>query len=123
MRKPHTTAATALLGVMLAFTAAAPGAFAKPGPQAPVFPSAVPAQPGAVTGDTPAVTAARAQERYLTSYGNPKPLARPAAPVDNGGADWAAIGISLGATCLLVGAVITLVSRTRRHTRHMRVAA
>jgi len=121
--KPHTTFATVLVGVMLAFTVAAPGAFANPMPQPPAFPSAVPSQPGQLTGTAAAIRSARAQERYYSSYGHSKPLASPVAPIHSGGTDWAAIGISVGGTCLLVGALIALVSRVRRRTHRVRVAA
>ena len=122
-RKSHTTVATALIGAVLAFTVVAPGAFATPMPQPPAFPSAVPSQPGQLTGTAAAIQSARAQERYYSSYGHSKPLASPVAPVQSSGTDWATIGISLGATCLLVGALITLGARTRRRTHRVRVAA
>ena len=67
--------------------------------------------------------AARAQERYYTSYGNAAPLTPLSQPAHDGGVDWAAIGIALGATCLLTGAVVALVVRTRRRTGRVHVAA
>ena len=121
--KSHTTFAATLAGAVLALAVASPAAFSKPVSEPPAFPSAVPAQPGQVTGTGAAAETARAQERYLTSYGNPKPLVTHDAAVDDGGVDWAAIGISIGATCILVGALVALVSRTRRRTHRARVVA
>jgi hypothetical protein len=68
-------------------------------------------------------TAAHAQERYYTSYGNPTPMTPPSVPADDGGIDWAAIGIAIGGTCLLAGALIALVKRTRRRTGRVRAVA
>jgi hypothetical protein len=121
--KFHTTFATAAAGAVLALAVASPAAFSNTTSEPPGFPSAVPAQPGQVTGPAAAVEKARAKERYLTSYGNPKPLTAHEAPADDGGVDWAAIGIALGASCILVGALVALVSRTRRRTHRVRVAA
>jgi hypothetical protein len=53
-------------------------------------------------------------------YGDPAPLS--VAPADGGGIDWMAIGTGLGASCLIIGASIALVTR-RRHTARVRVAA
>jgi hypothetical protein len=121
--KSHTTFAAALAGAVLALAVASPAAFSKPASAPPAFPSAVPTQPGQVTGKGAAAESARAQGRYYTSYGNPKALISHEAPADDGGVDWAAIGISVGATFILVGALVALVARTRRRTHRVRVAA
>ena len=47
----------------------------------------------------------------------------PSVPADDGGIDWAAIGIAIGGTCLLAGALIALVMRTRRRTGRVRAVA
>jgi hypothetical protein len=119
----HTSLAKLLTCAALALCVAAPAAVADSPSTAPNFPSAVPSQPGAPTGPDPAGNAARAQQRYYTSYGNPAPLTPLSEPADDGGIDWASIGIALGATCLLTGAVIALVTRTRRRTGRVHVAA
>ena len=75
------------------------------------------------TGTDSATTTARAQERYYSSYGNTAPLTPLSEPAEHGGVDWAAIGIVVGATCLLGGAVVALVKRTRRRTGRVRVVA
>jgi hypothetical protein len=121
--KSHKSFAAAVAGAVLALAVASPAAFSMPTGEPPAFPSAVPAQPGQVTGPDGTVEAARAKERYLTSYGNPKPLTNPDAQVADDGADWAAIGIAISATCILAGALVALVSRTRRRTHRARVAA
>jgi hypothetical protein len=118
--KPHTSLVTALVGVVLALAVAAPASSAAAEPD---FPNAVPSQPGALTGPAADTNAARAQERYLTTYGDPTPLAQVSAPADDGGIDWASIGIAVGGTVLLVGAVIALVMRTRRRTGRVHAAA
>ena len=120
----HPTIVTVLVGAVLAMALAAPVASAVPVSEPPVFPSAVPSAPGERTGVAAGTNAARAQERYYGSYGDPQPLS-PAGgtSVDSTSVDWAAIGISLGGTCLLVGAMIALVMRTRRRTARVRVAA
>jgi len=120
--KFHTTFATVLTGALLALAFTAPAAFSTPPSQPPAFPSAVPSQPGQLTGTDAADNVARAQERYYTSYGTSKPLIRHEADVSDGGTDWAAIGIAVGATFILVGALVALVSRTRR-THRARVIA
>ena len=119
----HTTFAKLLTGAVLALCVAAPAALADSGSTAPNFPSAVPSQPGSLTGPDTASNAARAQERYYSSYGEPAPLSPLSAPADDGGIDWATIGIAVGGTCLLTGAVIALVMRTRRRTGRVHVAA
>jgi hypothetical protein len=121
--KSHTTFAAVLVGAMLAFAVASPAAFSKPAGEPPAFPSAVPTQPGQLTGTAAASQAARAQEEYYTSYGDPKPLVTHDAAIDDSGVDWAAIGIGIGATCVLIGALVALLSRTRRRTHRARVAA
>jgi hypothetical protein len=121
--QPHISFAKVLVCAALALFAVAPAAFADSGSTAPAFPSAVPSQPGALTGSDSADNAARAQERYYSSYGKPAPLTRLSAPADVGGVDWATIGIAVGGTCVLAGALIALVMGTRRRTSRMRVAA
>ena len=121
--QPHISFAKVLVCAALAVFVAAPAAFANSASTAPAFPSAVPEEPGAITGTDSASNSARAQERYLTSYGNPAPLTPLSEPADDGGIDWASIGIALGATCLLTGAVIALVVRTRRRTGRVHIAA
>ena len=83
----------------------------------------MPSQPGALTGPAAGTNAARAQERYLTTYGDPKPIAQVSAPTDDGGIDWRSIGIATGATVVLFGAVIALITRTRRRTGRVHAAA
>jgi len=117
--KPHTTFTTAIVGIVVALIVAAPAAFSMPAGETP---STVPSQPGRTTGAPTAVELGRAQERYYSSYGKPQPLTRPVASVDGGGTDWTAIGISLGAAIILIGALIALVTRTRRAHR-VRVVA
>jgi hypothetical protein len=121
--QPHTSFAKLLACVVLAVFVAAPAAFADSGSTAPAFPSAVPSQPGALTGPNSASNAARAQERYYTSYGQAAPLTPASTPADDGGIDWSVIGIAVGATCLLAGALIALVMRTRHRTGRTRVVA
>jgi hypothetical protein len=121
--KSHTTFAAALVGAVLALAAASPAAFSAPVSEPPAFPSAVPSQPGQLTGTDPATEAARAQERYYTSYGESKPPIANDASVGDSGVDWATIGITVGATFILVGALAALVSRTRRRTHRARVVA
>jgi hypothetical protein len=120
---PHTSLATVIVCAALALFVAAPTAFADSPSTAPNFPSAVPSQPGEVTSADSASNVARAQERYYSSYGEPAPLAPLSEPATDGGIDWTSIGIVLGGTCLLAGAVITLVKRTRRRTGRVHIAA
>jgi hypothetical protein len=121
--QPHTSLVTVLVGAVLALALAAPIASATTPSEAPAFPSAVPSQPGSLTGSAAGTNAARAQERYLSSYGDAKPLTPLSSPAGDGGIDWASIGIALGGTMLLTGAVIALVMRTRHRTGRVRVAA
>jgi len=92
-------------------------------PSAPAFPSGVPSQPGELTGQAATSKSARAQERYYASYGDAPSLSPRHAAVDAGGVDWAAIGITIGGTAMLLGAVITLAMRTRHRTSRTRVIA
>jgi hypothetical protein len=89
---------------------------------ASAFPVSVPSRPGEVTDTAAAAKSARAQERYYASYADPTPLNAPSAS-PTGGVDWAAIGISIGATALLMGVVIALAKRSRRRGTHTRVIA
>ena len=117
----HTSLVTVLIGAVLALAiVAAPAASAATPPE---FPRAVPAQQGALTGPAAQTRAARAQERYLTSYGDPKPLTQVSESVDDGGVDWTSIGIVVGGTFLLLGAVLPLLMRTRRRSGRTHVAA
>jgi opacity protein-like surface antigen len=115
----HTSFAKLLVCAVLALCVAAPAALA----DAPAFPSAVPSQPGALTGPDSTSNAARAQERYYSSYGTPAPLSQPSNPVDDGGIDWSAIGIAIGGAFLIVGVPMAVLMRTRRRTARVRVAA
>jgi hypothetical protein len=116
----NTSFVTAIACAVLFLFVAAPAALAATAPTAPNFPSAVPSQAGSLTGTDRASNAARAQESYYSSYRDPAPLS--ATPADDGGVDWASIGIGLGGSCLIIGAGIALVTR-RRHTARVRVAA
>ena len=92
-------------------------------PSAPAFPNGVPSQPGELTGQAATSKSARAQERYYASYGDAPSLSPRHAAVDGGGIDWPAIGITIGGTAMLLGAVITLAMRTRHRTSRTRVIA
>jgi uncharacterized membrane protein len=92
-------------------------------PSAPAFPSGVPSQPGELTGQAATTKSARAQERYYASYGDAPSLSPRHAAVDAGGVDWATIGITIGGTAMLLGAVIARVMRTRLRTSRSRVIA
>jgi hypothetical protein len=116
----HTSFVTVIACVVLFLSVTAPAALAASAPTAPNFPIAVPTQAGSLTGPDSADNAARAQESYYSSYGDPAPLE--VAPAHGGGVDWASIGIALGASCLIIGAGIVLVTR-HRHTARVRVAA
>jgi hypothetical protein len=121
--QPHTSLVTVIACAVFALCVTAPAALAASPAAAPNFPSAVPSQPGAPTGADRAESAARAQERYYSSYGSPAPLAPLSEPAGDGGIDWATIGIAVGGTCVLAGALIALVMRTRRRTGRVHVAA
>ena len=56
---------------------------------------------------------ATAQERYYGSYGNPEPIARPAAPAASTGVDWVPIA-------LVVAAAMTAVAYVAAHQRWLR---
>ena len=119
--QPHASLVTVLIGAVLALAVvAAPAASAA---EPPNFPTAVPAYPGALTGAAAETSAARAQEQYLMSYGDPKPLTHVSEPVDDGGIDWTSIGIVVGGTVLLLGAVLPLLMRIRRRSGRAHVAA
>ena len=60
----HPSLVTILTAAVLALVFAAPAASAQTQPEPPAFPSAVPSQPGALTGPAGDTNAARAQERY-----------------------------------------------------------
>src|SRR5690242_19252381 len=64
----NTSFVTLITCAALFLFVAAPAAFAATAPTAPNFPSAVPSQAGALTGPDHATEAARAQERYYSSY-------------------------------------------------------
>ncbi len=121
--QPHISFAKVLMCAALALFVAAPAALADSSPTAPNFPSAVPSEPGALTGSDSASNAARAQERYYSSYGDPAPLTPPSQRADDGGIDWSTIGIVVGGTVVLLGAVISLLMRTRRRTGRVHIAA
>lgn len=116
----NTSFVTIIACAALFLFVAAPAALAARGPARPNFPSAVPSHVGSLTGPDLATSAARAQESYYSSYGDPAPLNVATA---DGGVDWAAIGIALCGSCLIIGtAVVAFVTR-RRHTARVRVAA
>jgi opacity protein-like surface antigen len=117
----HTSLAKILVGAVLALCIAAPAALADS--TAPAFPSAVPSQPGALTGPESASNAARAQESYYSSYGNPAPLSQPSTLADDGGVDWSAIGIAIGGAFLIAGVPMVMLMRTRRRAARVRVVA
>jgi hypothetical protein len=119
----HPSLVTIIAGAVLALAFAAPVASAATPSARPAFPNAVPSQPGALTGQAADTNAARAQERYLASYGDAKPLTPVSAPAGDGGVDWASIGIGVGGTVMLTGALIALLMRTRRRTGRAHVAA
>ena len=119
----HISFAKLLVCAALAVFVAAPAAFADTAPTAPAFPSAVPSQPGALTAPDSASDTARAQERYYTSHGKPTPLTPGSTPAADDGIDWSTIGIAIGGTCLLAGALIALVMRTRRRTSRVSAVA
>ena len=120
--RPHISLVTVLIGAVLALAVAtAPAASAAVPP--PDFPTAVPAYPGSPTGESAQISAARAQEQYLQSYGEPQPLTQVSEPAGDGGVDWTSIGIVVGGTVLLLGAVIPLLMRTRRRSGRAHVAA
>jgi hypothetical protein len=118
--QPHISLTTILVGAVLALAVMAPATFAALPPE---YPTAVPSQPGAVTSSVADTNAARAQERYLTTYGDPKPLAQVSDPIDDGGIDWTSIGIAAGGTVLLLGVAIPVLMRTRRRGGRVHVAA
>lgn len=115
----NTSLVTIIACAVLALCVAAPAALADTGSTGPAFPSAVPSQPGALTGPDSADNASRAQESYYSSYGDPAPLSVATA---DGGVDWAAIGIGISGSCLIIGTAVAFVTR-RRHTARVRVAA
>jgi hypothetical protein len=119
----HTSFATILACAVLALCVAAPAGFASSAATAPAFPSAVPSQPGELTGRDSAVTAAQAQGRYYASFREQTPLSPASTPADDGGVDWSAIGIAVGGTCLLAGGMIAILMRTRRRTGRVRAVA
>jgi hypothetical protein len=136
--QPHISFARILVCAALAVLVAVPGASAQPkDAQCRVqIPSGllvrVPCPPGAASqhesplnssAKSSRLHAARAQQRYYTSYGNRTQMIRPSVPAADGGIDWTAIGIAIGATCLLAGALIALVMRTRRRTGRVRAVA
>ena len=92
-------------------------------PEPPAFPSGVPSPRGELTGQAATSKSARAQERYYASNGDAPSLSPRHTVVDAGGVDWAAIGITVGGTAMLLGAVITLAMRTRHRTSRTRVIA
>jgi hypothetical protein len=71
---------------------------------------------------TPAdVTAARAQGRYYSSYGEPEPITAPAAPAPADGTPW--LTIALAAIVALVAASIAAILRRRLRLRRHIVGA
>lgn len=114
-----------LTAAVLALAVAAPAALAGPtsDPTAPVFPSAVPSQPGSLTG-TQSDIAARAQERYYSSSGKPTPLRPLSVPAGHdGGTVWWTIGLTVLAGVLVAGGTATVTMRTRRRTARAHAAA
>ena len=119
----HTSFAKVLACAALALFVAAPAALADRSPTAPGLPERRAVAAGGAHG--PRQRERRrprpgALLRVLRRAGSAEPAHEPA---DDGGVDWAAIGIGLGATVLLLGAVIALLMRTRRRTGRARVVA
>ena len=73
--------------------------------------------------DRECIDCRRCAAQHVRAYGNPAPMSPPSVAADDGGVDWAVIGIAIGGTCLLAGALIALVMRTRRRTGRVHVAA
>jgi hypothetical protein len=67
------------------------------------------------------VTAALAQGRYYSSYGEPEPIRGPAAPAPANGIPW--LTIALAATIALVAASIAAILRRRLRLRRHVVGA
>ena len=65
--------------------------------------------------DSPPLTAAKAQERYYSTYGEPEPIAAPVAPAPDNGTPW--LTIALAAIVALAAAWIAVISRRRLRFR------
>ena len=66
------------------------------------------------------VTAALAQERYYSSYGEPEPLAVPQSPSPSDDTPWLPIALSIGAALAILAATATQFRRL--HLRRRRAA-
>jgi hypothetical protein len=65
--------------------------------------------------DSPLLTAAEAQERYYSSYGEPEPITAPLAPAPTNHTPW--LTIALVATTALAAASIAAIHRRRLRLR------
>lgn len=65
--------------------------------------------------DSPPITAAQAQERYYSTYGEPEPIAAPVARAPDNGTPW--LTIALAAIVALAAASIAVISRRRLRLR------
>jgi hypothetical protein len=65
--------------------------------------------------DSPGLTAAQAQERYYSTYGEPEPITAPLAPAPTNGTPW--LTIALAATLALATASIAAIHRRRLRLR------
>jgi hypothetical protein len=65
--------------------------------------------------DSPPITAAQAQERHYSTYGEPEPIAAPVAPTPDNGTP--RLTIALAAIVALAAASIAVISRRRLRLR------
>jgi hypothetical protein len=67
--------------------------------------------------ETPDLSAALAQERYLQSYGEPQPLSAPQSPVPSDDTPWLPIALSIAGALAIVATGATQLRRlrVRRH--------
>lgn len=65
--------------------------------------------------DSPQLTAAQAQERYYSSYGEPEPITAPLAPAPTNNTPW--LTIALAAAVALAAASIAAIHRHRLRLR------
>jgi hypothetical protein len=65
--------------------------------------------------ESPPMTAAEAQERYYSTYGEAEPIAAPVAPAPGNGTPW--LTIAFAATVALVAASIAVMIRRRLRLR------
>jgi hypothetical protein len=112
-------------GAVLALAVAAPAALAGPtsDPTAPVFPSAVPSQPGSLTGTQSKIAASTAPVFPSAVPSRPGSLTGTQSTGHDGGTAWWTIGFSVLAGVLGAGGAATRTMRTRRRTVRAHVAA